>query len=133
MTLQPKEPEKEAGQKARQAYLALAQQVIGDSSLDYTTLYQRFAQNDWAAIKLDDAVAAAALRQGLSPKETATVLHQGPYMQYQVHQQQAPIPAMRQYIKATVMQAVQRRVKTWTAQTKFQEQSTQRKTGFEME
>ena len=123
MVLHPKEPEKEAGKKARQAYLTLAQQVIGESSLDYTMLYQRFAQNDWAAIKLDDSVAAAALKQGFSPKETAVVLHQGPYMQYQVHQQKAPVPAMRQYIKATVMQAVQKQGKTRKMQGKSQGQS----------
>ncbi|MEM8805123.1 MAG: hypothetical protein AAGF01_03640 [Cyanobacteria bacterium P01_G01_bin.38] len=126
MVLHPKEPEKEAGQKARQAYLAIAQQVIGESALDYTTLYQRFAQNDWAAIKLDDSVAAAALKQGHSPKETALILHQGPYMQYQVHHQKAPVPAMRQYIKVTVMQAVQRMRKTRTAQVKSQGQSVTR-------
>lgn len=131
MVLHPKEPEKEAGHKARQAYLAIAQQVIGESSLDYTTLYQRFAQNDWAAIKLDDSVAVAALKQGYSPKETATVLHQGPYMQYQVHQRKAPVPAMRQYIKATVMQAVQKLGKTRTMQGKPQETSMLR--DFELE
>ena len=59
MELTPKEPATEVGVQARQAYLTFAQRVVGDE-VDYATLYQQFASNDWAAIKLDDAVAIAS-------------------------------------------------------------------------
>ncbi|MCU0567477.1 MAG: hypothetical protein MUF49_12880 [Oculatellaceae cyanobacterium Prado106] len=85
MPLKPKEPETETGKQARQQYLEHAQRITGEAGLDYATLYQRFAQNDWAAIKLDDAIALSALRAGYSPKEVVGILHQSPYLQYQVH------------------------------------------------
>lgn len=106
MTLQPKDPARELGHQARQHYLTYAKQVIGDAALDYPTLYQRFAQNDWAAIKLDQAVAIAALKAGLIPKDAVYMLHQGPYIQYQVHVKQVPILAMSQYARGTVIQAM---------------------------
>ncbi|NJP08296.1 MAG: hypothetical protein HC866_01505 [Leptolyngbyaceae cyanobacterium RU_5_1] len=112
MTLDPKEPAKELGREARQQYLIQARQVIGEADLDYRTLYQRFAENDWAAIKLDEAVAAAALKAGIAPKESVYMLHQGPYVQYQVHVKQIPVFAMSQYARGTVVQAshqIQRR------------------------
>lgn len=105
MTLRPKEPAKPLGQQARQHYLTQAHHVIGEE-LDYLTLYQRFALNDWAAVKLDDAVALAALKAGMSPRDTVNMLHQGPYVQYQVHVQQVPVLAMSQYARGTVIQAL---------------------------
>ncbi|HHP7244052.1 MAG TPA: hypothetical protein ACFE0H_05120 [Elainellaceae cyanobacterium] len=105
MTLQPKEPAKALGQHARQQYLIQAQQVIGET-LDYPMLYQRFAQNDWAAIQLDDAVALTSLKAGIHPKDAVTMLHQGPYIQYQVHVNQVPILAMSQYARGIVIQAL---------------------------
>jgi hypothetical protein len=108
MVLTPKEPENEVGKKARQHYLETARKVIGEAAMDYTTLYQRFAQNDWAAVKLDEAVALTALKSGASPKEVVAALHQSPYIQYQVHQNKVPLAPMSQYVKSTVQQAVQK-------------------------
>ena len=106
--LTPKEPESEVGRKARQAYLQFAQRVIGESTLDYPTLYRRFAENDWAAIKLDDAVAEAVLRAGFSPKSAVGILHQGPYLQFQVHHNKVPLAPMSQYVRSTVLTAMQK-------------------------
>jgi hypothetical protein len=108
MALIPKEPEKEVGQKARQMYLKLARQVMSRSELDYLELYQQFAQNDWAALKLDGAVAELGLRSGLSPRVVMGVLHQGPYIQHLVHQQNMPVAPMSQYARSTVMTAMQK-------------------------
>ncbi len=105
MTLQPKEPAKPLGNQARQHYLVQAQQIIGEE-LNYSALYQRFAQNDWAAVKLDDAVAVSALKAGMAPKDAVNMLHQGPYVQYQVHVNQVPVLAMSQYARGTVIQAL---------------------------
>jgi hypothetical protein len=106
MTLQPKEPAKELGRQAREQYLAQARQVIGEMDLDYFTLYRRFAENDWAALKLDDAVTKTALKAGMAPKEAVHMLHQGPYIQHQVHIRQVPILAMSQYARGTVIRAM---------------------------
>ncbi|MEM1279433.1 MAG: hypothetical protein AAGG53_05275 [Cyanobacteria bacterium P01_H01_bin.152] len=107
MALTPKIPETEAGQEARQQYLELAQQVIGDAKVDYTALYQRFAENDWAAVKLDDAVALKGLKAGHSPKTVAGILHQSPYVQHQVHHKRVPVAPMSQYVRSTVMKVLQ--------------------------
>jgi hypothetical protein len=107
MELTPKEPATEVGVQARQAYLTFAQRVVGDE-VNYATIYQQFASNDWAAIKLDDAVAEAVLRAGYSKKSAVGVLHQGPYVQHQVHQKGAPAAAMSQYVRSTVLMAMQR-------------------------
>ncbi len=107
MTLSPKEPEKLAGQEARQTYLVFARAVIGETSVDYPTLYQRFAPNDWAAIKLDDGVALAALKSGYAAKDVVGFLHQSPYVQHQIHVGQIPVATMTQYAKATVQKALQ--------------------------
>jgi hypothetical protein len=103
----PKEPEKLAGQEARQTYLVFARAVIGETSVDYPTLYQRFAPNDWAAIKLDDGVALAALKSGYAAKDVVGFLHQSPYVQHQIHAQQVPVATMTQYAKSTVQKALQ--------------------------
>jgi hypothetical protein len=107
VTFSPKEPEKIAGQEARQTYLVFARAVIGETSVDYATLYQRFAPNDWAAIKLDDGVALAALKSGYPAKDVVGFLHQSPYVQHQIHVQQVPVATMTQYAKATVQKALQ--------------------------
>jgi hypothetical protein len=107
VTFTPKEPEKPAGREARQTYLVFARGVIGESSVDYTTLYQRFAPNDWAAIKLDDGVALAALRSGYAAKAVVGFLHQSPYVQHQIHVGQIPVATMTQYAKSTVQKALQ--------------------------
>lgn len=103
----PKPPSNEAGKAARQQYLALAQRVTGEPKLDYDTLYQRFAENDWAAVKLDDAVASLSLKSGNSPKQTVGILHQSPYLQHQVHHHNVPLAPMSQYVRATVLKVVQ--------------------------
>jgi hypothetical protein len=107
VTFTPKEPEKLAGQEARQTYLVFARAVIGETSVDYATLYQRFAPNDWAAIKLDDGVALAALKSGYAAKDVVGFLHQSPYVQHQIHAQQVPVATMTQYAKSTVQKAME--------------------------
>ncbi|MDJ0707456.1 MAG: hypothetical protein QNJ46_29630 [Leptolyngbyaceae cyanobacterium MO_188.B28] len=103
----PKDPENEVGREARQQYLAQAQMVIGEADLDYAVLYQRFAENDWAAIKLDEAIARYALRAGYPPKQVVGLLHQSPYLQHQVHINRVPLAPMSQYVRSTVMKAMQ--------------------------
>jgi hypothetical protein len=93
VTFSPKEPEKPARRKARHTYLVFARGVIGETNVDYTTLYQRFAPNDWAAIKPDDGVALAALKSGCAAKAVVSFLHQSPYVQHQV---QKALPALGQ-------------------------------------
>jgi hypothetical protein len=107
VTLPPKEPEKSAGREARHTYLVFARGVIGETNVDYATVYQRFAPNDWAAIKLDDGVALAALKSGYSAKDIVGFLHQSPYVQHQIHGGQVPVATMTQYAKATVQKALQ--------------------------
>ncbi|MEM8502406.1 MAG: hypothetical protein AAF716_04560 [Cyanobacteria bacterium P01_D01_bin.1] len=107
MSLEPKQPSNESGKAARQQYLELAKRVTGEASLDYDTLYQRFAENDWAAVKLDDAVASLSLKAGNSPKQTVGILHQSPYLQHQVHQRNVPLAPMSQYVRSTVLKTVQ--------------------------
>ena len=107
MELTPKEPANERGVLARQQYLELARVVIGEPQIDYGTLYERFAQNDWAAVKLDEAVALKGLTTGHSPKAVVRILHQSPYMQHQVHQNKVPLAPMSQYVRSTVMKVLQ--------------------------
>jgi hypothetical protein len=107
VTFTPKEPEKLAGQEARQTYLVFARAVIGETSVDYATVYQRFAPNDWAAIKLDDGVALAALKSGYTAKDVVGFLHQSPYVQNQIHAAQVPVATMTQYARSTVQKALQ--------------------------
>jgi hypothetical protein len=122
MPLKSKEPEN----------LEHAQKITGEAGLDYNTLYQRFAQNDWAAIKLDDAIALSALKAGRSPKEVVGILHQSPYLQYQVHGNKVPLAPMSQYVRSTVMKAVQKGERS-TGQNKTQERSVQRQSSVELE
>ncbi|MEO1387930.1 MAG: hypothetical protein AAFV85_11220 [Cyanobacteria bacterium J06634_6] len=107
MGFKPKQPSNESGKAARQQYLELAQRITGEANLEYDTLYQRFAENDWAAVKLDDAVASLSLRVGNSPKQTVGILHQSPYLQHQVHQRNVPLAPMSQYVRSTVLKTVQ--------------------------
>jgi len=129
MELTPREPKSEVAIKAREVYLTFARRVIGESNLDYSTLYQRFAQNDWAAIKLDDAIAEAIVRGGYSLKSAVGALHQGPYVQFQVHQKGVPPAAMTQYVRSTVLMASQR----VSGLEQRQAPSKQKQSGLEME
>ena len=103
MALKPKQPKNKSGKVARQQYLELAQRITGEANLKYATLYQRFAENDWAAVKLDDAVASLSLKLGNSPKQTVGILHQSPYLQHQVHHRNVPLAPMSQYVRSTVL------------------------------
>ncbi|NEQ44317.1 MAG: hypothetical protein F6K00_12475 [Leptolyngbya sp. SIOISBB] len=132
MALTPKTPETQAGQEARQQYLELAQQVIGDAQVDYTALYQRFAENDWAAVKLDDAVALKGLKAGHSPKTVAGILHQSPYVQHQVHHNRVPVAPMSQYVRSTVMKVLQQWKQTQASQAQ-PSQRRQQQTGMDLE
>ncbi|NJM96923.1 MAG: hypothetical protein HC800_06825 [Phormidesmis sp. RL_2_1] len=107
MALEPKQLSNPAGQAARQQYLELAKRVTGEAKLDYATLYERFVENDWAAVKLDDAVATLALKVGHSAQETVGILHQSPYLQHQVHHRNVPLAPMSQYVRSTVLKSVQ--------------------------
>ena len=107
MSLKPKQPSNELGKAARQQYLELAKRVTGEANLDYATLYRRFAENDWAAVKLDDAIASLSLKAGNSPKKTVGILHQSPYLQHQVHHRNVPLAPMSQYVRSTVLKTVQ--------------------------
>ena len=103
MELIPKEPANECGVLARQTYLELARRIIGEPQIEYGVLYQRFAENDWAAVKLDEAVALKGLIVGHSPEVVSWILLQSPYLQYHVHQNKVPLPPMSQYVRSTVM------------------------------
>ena len=133
MPIKPKEPDNSAGQQARQRYLELSRRLIGEPKLDYTTLYQRFATNDWAAVKLDDAIALSALKSGSTPKETVAILHQSPYLQHQIHQNKVPLAPMSQYVRSTVLKAVQQLQKSQAFEQTLQQRSRQRQTGMELE
>ena len=133
MELTPKTPETEVGRQARQQYLTLAREVIGEDDLDYTTLYQRFAENDWAAIKLDDAVALQGLKAGFTPKEVAVMLLQSPYIQHQIHHKRVPAAPMTQYAKGTVIKMLQQLKVTQSTQQSASRQRPQRQSGMELE
>ena len=60
----PHNSKTQEAQVARHDYLEISRRVIGEPDIDYIELYQRFIANEWAAIKLDDAVALAALKLG---------------------------------------------------------------------
>jgi hypothetical protein len=133
MALTPKQPSNEAGKAARQQYLELAQRVTGESHLDYATLYQRFAENDWAAVKLDDAVASLSLKVGNSPKQTVGILHQSPYLQHQVHQRNVPLAPMSQYVRATVLKGIQQLKQARSLSSETQNRNTSQKSEIEQD
>ncbi|MFG6093894.1 hypothetical protein SPB21_01505 [Leptothoe sp. ISB3NOV94-8A] len=92
-------------QVARHDYLEVSRRVIGEPDIDYVKLYQRFIANDWAAIKLDDSVALAALELGNPAVNVALTLLQGPFIQYQVYEKGVITLAMTRYAKCTVRDA----------------------------
>jgi hypothetical protein len=131
MSLKPKEPSHELGKQARQKYLDQARSVIGEPDLNYNDIYQRFAQNDWAAMQLDKSVVEAALKTGTPAKELVETLHQSPYIQHQVHQKKVPKQVMTQYAKGLVIQEL---YKLQQQSPKKSQQSTrQPKSGLEMD
>jgi hypothetical protein len=104
MALIPRDPQYDDSRQARAEYLEYAQIVIGEPSLDYSTLYGRFVENEWACIELDKAVAHEALGSGRLPVEIASLLHQGPYIQVQVHHNQVPLIPLTYYARGIVME-----------------------------
>ena len=106
-------------QVARHDYLEVSRRVIGEPDIDYTELYQRFIVNEWAAIKLDDAVALAALKLGKPAVSVAITLLQGPFIQYQVYEKSVIILAMTRYAKCTVRDAFIQFQTTTTTTTKI--------------
>jgi hypothetical protein len=131
MVLEPKKPSNAAGQAARQQYLDLAKRVTGEANLDYDTLYQRFAENDWAAVKLDDAISSLSLKTGNSPKQTVGILHQSPYLQHQVHHRNVPLAPMSQYVRSTVLKSVQQLKQTQSLSSEPQNRHASRKSELE--
>ncbi|MEM9152786.1 MAG: hypothetical protein AAGB19_20335 [Cyanobacteria bacterium P01_F01_bin.3] len=92
-------------QVARHDYLEVSRRVIGEPDIDYLQLYQRFIINEWAAIKLDDAVALTALKLGNPAVNVAITLLQGPFIQYQIYEKGVITLAMVRYAKYTVRDA----------------------------
>jgi hypothetical protein len=131
MVLEPKKPSNAAGQAARQQYLDLAKRVTGEANLDYDTLYQRFAENDWAAVKLDDAISSLSLKTGNSPQQTVGILHQSPYLQHQVHHRNVPLAPMSQYVRSTVLKSVQQLKQTQSLSPEPQNRHASRKSEIE--
>ena len=54
---EPKAPETEKGQAAREAYLNLAKSVLKQKALAYADLYQRYAGDSSVAQQLDQRIA----------------------------------------------------------------------------
>ena len=96
----------QADQANRQAYLALAQQVMNEPGLDYETLCQRFAGNAWAAIRLDEAVVLRMLQAKRSPLAAARLILHGPLVRDLLHQKQFPQLALERYAAFTVRRAI---------------------------
>jgi hypothetical protein len=107
MDFTPKEPQTEGGCQARQQYLQFAQRIIDEPTMDYTTLYKRFAPNDWAAIQLNDAVAEVALREGMAPQGVSGLLCQGPFAQFQYHQRGVTIQVLHRCLRESLIVAKQ--------------------------
>ncbi len=95
-------------QVARHDYLEVSRRVIGEPDIDYLQLYQRFIVNEWAAIKLDDSVALAALELGNPILDVFFTLHQGPFIQYQIYEKGMVKLAMTRYARCTVHDAFMR-------------------------
>lgn len=113
---QPREPETEKARSMREQYLAFAKVALADQTLSYPSLYQRYASDradvKQAAQSLDHAVAKLALSAGQAPRGVTQLLAQGPFTQFQTRDRspevrQAALPALLQYVQATV-EAVQR-------------------------
>ncbi|NET34892.1 MAG: hypothetical protein F6K19_23190 [Cyanothece sp. SIO1E1] len=108
----PREPETEKGRLVREQYLSIARTALGESTLDYLSLYERYSQDQPAAQSLDQSVARAALQAGHGPRQVIQLLAQGPFTQHQTRQlspeaRKAALPGLLQYAQATV-EAIQR-------------------------
>jgi hypothetical protein len=108
MDFRPKESQTEVGRQARQQYLQFAQRIIDEPTMEYATLYKRFAPNDWAAIQLNDAVAEVALREGMAPQGVTGLLYQGPFAQCQYHQRGVTIQVLHRCLCESLIVAKQK-------------------------
>ena len=113
---QPRAPETEKARSMREQYLALSKAVLGDSALNYLSLYQRYASArpdiQQAAQALDQALARLALQAGNAPRVVTQLLAQGPFTQYQTRtlsseDKQAALPRLLQYAQS-IVEAAQR-------------------------
>jgi hypothetical protein len=103
---------------AREQYLSFARISLGDRTLSYPVLYQRYAGDapevQQAAQTLDRAVALLALKSNTAPRQVIQVLAQGPFTQYQTHElspdaRKSVLPRLLHYAQATVEAAQQQR------------------------
>lgn len=115
----PREPETEKARSMREQYLACASVVLGERTLSYLTLYQRYVSDrpeiQQAARSLDQAVAKVALQAGHSPRVVTQLLAQGPFTQYQTRTlspaaRKAALPGLLQSAQATVEAVQQQRL-----------------------
>lgn len=107
----------------REQYLSYARRIMRQPQLDYKSLYQQFGNNEWAAKRLDQAVAMTALRDRKSPSEAAYLLAQGPHVQKQTGERGMKPADLIDYAKLTVtqgMQSLQRSQRNQVAQQRSQ-------------
>jgi hypothetical protein len=116
--IEPREPETEKARLMREQYLSFAKAVLGDATLSYPALYQRYASDraeiQQSARSLDQSVATAALKAGVDPKIAIQLLAQGPRTQYQTRNlspeaKKAALPGILQYAQSTVEAAQRQR------------------------
>lgn len=114
----PREPETDKARLMREQYLSFAKSVLGDLTLNYSALYERYANDradiQQAAQSLDRSVATTALKAGVDPKITIQLLAQGPRTQYQARNltaeaKKAALPGILQYAQSTVDAAQRQR------------------------
>ena len=115
---EPKAPETEKGQAAREDYLNLAKSVLKQKALAYADLYQRYAGDLSAAQQLDQRIALVALQSGKSARMVIQLLAQGPYTQQQIQaltpdDKKAALPGLLHYAKTTVEAMQQQRYLTY--------------------
>ncbi len=112
----PREPETDKARLMREQYLSFAKSVLGETTLSYPALYERYASDrsdtQQAARSLDQSVATAALKAGIDAKTTIQLLAQGPKTQHQTQNlapdaKKAALPGILKYSQSMV-EAVQR-------------------------
>jgi hypothetical protein len=113
-----REPETEKGRLAREQYLSFAKMSLGDRTLSYPMLHQRYSGESpdmqQAAQALDGAVALLVLKVGTVPRQVIQLLAQGPFTQYQTRDlssetRKAALPGLLHYAQATVESAQRQR------------------------
>jgi hypothetical protein len=96
------EPAVEYGAQLRDRYLKLARIVLNRPEIDYNSLYRQFASNHWACERLDREVAALALRTQHTPTQTAYLMAQSPYAQYEINEKGTKPEDLLPYAKSVV-------------------------------